>query len=160
MAKKRLAQTRSLGKNNPELRVNLKDIFKKTIPDDSALREEIGQAILDRIVKRTSEGKDRNNKEFRGYSKEYIKSDEFKSFGKSKGKVNLQLTGDMLGLMDIKETSQNTITIGWDDSDEAAKAHGHITGSKSGPKVKRDFFGLTKDDIAIIRDKFKDDIDG
>lgn len=85
-----------------------------------------------------------------------MKSDSFDAFGKSPDKVNLRLTGDMLELMDVVDETRNTITIGWDDSDEGSKAHGHITGS--GRLPRRDFFGLTGDDIKSIKAEFKRDV--
>jgi len=151
---------RKLKGNNPRLEINLKEIFGKNLPSDGALVEAIGQAILDRIVERTESGKGVNGKGFKGYSTSYKESLDFKAFGKS-GKVNLKLSGDMLGLMDITDQSRNKLTIGWDDSDEAAKAHGHITGGGAGGNLPvRDFFGLTQKDLREIKNKFKDDIDG
>lgn len=129
-------------------------MFGVNLKGKPALREALGQALIDKIQERTQGGKSRLNKPFRGYSKSYKESDDFKASGKS-GKVNLTLSGDMLGLMDITEQTQNTITIGWDDEDEAAKAHGHITGDIKGPKVKRDFFGVSQADIRAVKQEFE-----
>ena len=129
-------------------------MFGISLKDKPALREALGQALLDKMLERTESGKSRLNKPFRKYSKAYKESDDFKASGKG-STVNLTLSGDMLGLLDITEQSDNTITLGWDDSDEAAKAHGHITGDPNGPRVKRDFFGLTNSDIATIKSEFE-----
>lgn len=139
------------------MRLNLKELFGVSFADRSEIRDAIAQALMDKIIKRTEGAKDINDSPFRGYSKEYKKSLDFKAAGKS-SKVNLKLSGDMLGLLDIVETSGNTVTLGWTESDEAAKAHGHITGDKKGPKVKRDFFGLSPKDVKQVTDEFQDDI--
>lgn len=158
MAKIGKGQSRVLSGNNPELRINLKEMFGISMKGKPALREALGQALMDQMIERTQGGKDREGKSFKRYSKQYRNSDEYKASGKS-GRVNMTLTGDMLGLLDIKDQSDNTITLGWDDSDEAAKAHGHITGDPNGPKVRRDFFGLNDSDISRVRKEFKDEIE-
>lgn len=141
---------------NPRLEVDLKELFGKTVVS-SDLRDEIGQAILDEIKNRTGQGRGLDGK-LKKYSKEYIKSLDFKAFGKSPGNVNLTLSGDTLELMDINNTTRSTITIGWDDTELAARAHGHIVGANHLPK--RDFFGLPKGAIESIRRRFQKDVDG
>lgn len=124
---------------------------------NSRLKEVIGQAIIDKIQERTQSNKSRTGSSFKRYSKSYKSSLDFKAAGKS-STVNLTLTGDMLNLMDITDDTGNTITIGWDESDEAAKAHGHITGNRRGPGVKRDFFGLPAGELDKIVNEFKSEI--
>lgn len=148
-------QVRKLSGNNPELKVNLRKIFGERIPRSGPLRDQITQEILDLIIDRTKSGKDINSRRFPAYSKSYKNSEEFRAFGKSEGRVNLTLTGDMLGLMDSKESTRDTETFGWTDREEAAKAHGHITGNVG---KTRDFFGLRASEIREIRNKFKDQI--
>lgn len=140
--------------SNPRLKIDLKEIFGVDI-DNDALKQSINQSILDKILRRTSESLDVNEKKFKPYSKQYKKSDDFIAFGKS-NEVNLRLTGDMLELMDVIDESKNTTTIGWRDSDEAQKAHGHITGN--GRLPKRDFFGLSSVDIQELKFEFGDDV--
>ena len=125
------------------------------ITGSEALKQAIGQAIIDKIQDRTQKGISLAGKAFRKYSKAYKASDDFKAAGKT-SKVNLRLSGDMLETMDIVDETKNTITIGWDDSDDAGKAHGHITGGGSLPK--RDFFGLRPKDIASLKAEFADDV--
>lgn len=154
-----MSQSRSGLTKNPKLKINLSDIFDTNMPDNSQLRSAIGQEIIDIIRERTKNQKvDWQGEKLKSpYSKEYADSLEFKAFGKSKSNVNLTLTGDMLGLMDIVDETQNTITIGWDVESERGKAAGHITGA--GRLPRRDFFGLTDSDIDRIKQKFGKDVE-
>lgn len=138
------------GKNNVKLRVRLSEFFDGSIPRDNTFREAVGQAIIDSILERTGEGKDVEGKSFPKYSKEYMKSLDFDAAGKT-GHVNLKLTGDMLGQLDITNIDGNTIEIGWDDTEQVNKAHGHITGSVG---KKRDFLGLRPSEASEIRGEF------
>lgn len=151
-----------LKKNNVELTLNLNEEFGIDFSGKTALKEFIGQAIIDRMVERTKDGKAVGGKKDlrKPYSKTYQASDDFKAAGKKANDVNLTLTGDMLGLIDIKEIKGNTIKIGWNDPEQNAKAHGHMTG-KDGkvPKMKRKFFGVTKEELKDIKRKYKKDLD-
>lgn len=147
-------EKRTLSGNNPKLTIDLVEMFGQRVPDSEAFRQGVGQAIIDKIRERTAEKIDRSGKRFRNYSKRYAESEDFKIHGKSKTDPNLKLTGDMLAFIDVISTSRNTITLGWDDNDEAAKAHGHITGAPQGPKVKRDFFGLPDKEYKSLTSEF------
>ncbi len=151
-------------KNNVEQTINLKEEFGIDFAGRRPLRELIGQAILDRIRERTDAGQGvRFSRSGSGtqiklkspYSKAYSKTLEFKAFGKRKGKVNMSLTGDMLGLMEIKRQSGNTLTIGWDEKEENNKAFNHVSGDTV---PKRPFFGVSKGEIADIKKEFRTDI--
>lgn len=144
---------RKLSGDNPELTVKLSEIFGQPI-EDEALRSSIGQKILDIIRERSESGVGLDGR-FPGYSKAYKESLDYQAFGKD-GTVNLRLTGDMLELMDIVDESEDQIKIGWDDPNEAAKAHGHITGSVG---KKRDFFGLRPSEINEIKKEFQSEIE-
>jgi len=133
------------------LRVNLTEFFGGKVPQNNAFREAVGQAIIDAMLTRTEQSVDVNGKSFTKYSKEYKGSLDFDAAGKS-NKVNLRLTGDMLDQIDVTKIDGNTIEIGWDDSDESAKAHGHITGGGNMPK--RDFFGINGSEKSEIRGEF------
>jgi hypothetical protein len=54
----------------------------------------------------------------------------------------------MLNLMDVIDEGQSTIEIGWSETDEAEKAHGHISGNVG---VTRDFFGISVSELESIR---------
>lgn len=147
---------RTLDGNNPVLKIDLAETLgTDNVPESVA--SGIGQAVIDKIRKRTqSENEDKNGRNFKGYSKDYIESTEFDAFGKSAGDVNLTASGDMLGLMDIINFDGRILEIGWSDPDQAAKAHGHITG-KNGevPKMKRDFFGIQVQELEKIASEFE-----
>lgn len=138
------------------LEVNLDELFGVIMPNNSTLRQAIGQSIIDKIRERTKSNIGADGKRFKNYSKEYADSIEFKAYGKSKGDPNLKQTGDMLGLMDIIEEKKNSIVIGWSDSTEAAKAHGHVTGNVG---VKRDFLGLTEKEVSELRAQWREVIE-
>lgn len=131
--------------------INLGELLGFDLSDASELKQYIGQLILDKIKSRTEEGKGYNGKNLKSpYSKSYADSMEFKAFGKSKGNVNMTLSGDMLGLMDIIEDKGNKITIGWDDAEQNAKAYNHNVGDTV---PKRPFFGINNKELyEIIRE--------
>ena len=133
------------------MEVNLDELFGTLTPNSTELRQAVGQAIIDRIRERTADNIDKDGKRFPNYSQEYADSIEFAAYGKSKSDPNLKQTGDMLGLMDIIEEKKNKIVIGWTDSEQAAKAHGHITGNVG---VVRDFLGLPEKDLKQIAEDF------
>lgn len=149
-------------KNKVEQTIELDEVFGIDFSNKRELREYIGQLIIDRIKERTLSGvgmkfsDDGKGREFDltsvPYSKKYVDSMEFKAFGKKKGDVNLKLSGDMLGLMDIKKQSGNAITIGWDDADENKKAYNHSVGDTV---PARPFFGVSKLELKQIAQEIK-----
>jgi len=150
-------------KNKVEQTIDLEEIFGVDFRGLRSLREAIGEAILARIRERTQSGDGitsyGDNPNFvrlkSPYSKSYAKSIEFQAAGKSKGKVDMTLTGDMLELMDIKKQTGNSLTIGWNDPTENKKAFNHNTGDTL---PRRPFFGISKKELKDIRDEFRDDI--
>lgn len=152
--------TRDIGdQTNVTLDVNLPELFPgKLVPDSSRLREAIGQEVIDIIRERTTEAK-RSWKgyTFRRYSDEYAESIPFKAEGKNQDDPNLTQSGDMLGLMTLLDSGDpGIIRVGWNDTLQSEKAHGHITGAVG---VKRDFFGLTNGEIKRLREKFGDELE-
>lgn len=134
--------------------INLKDFFGTNISSEP-LKERIGQFLIDRIKSRTSQGVDINGNAFVGYSKAYQSSDEFLAARKSGG-VNMKLSGDMLGSIDILEIKGNSIKIGFADREEELKAHGHMTGGgKNNSLPVREFFGITDRDLEEANKKFE-----
>lgn len=109
----------------------------------------IGQDVVDYIVKRTESGKDKNNKDFAGYSKSYIKSLNFKIAGKSPKRVDLTLSGDMLAALQVLDVEKGKIIIGYEDGDPInGRVEGHRTGLYGEHQAKkRDFLGITKTDL-------------
>jgi len=131
--------------------INLGELLGFDLSEASELKQYIGQLIIDKIKSRTEDGVGYNGKPLKKpYSDTYAKSPEFKAFGKSKSKVNMTLSGDMLGLLDIIEDKGNKIRIGWDDGEQNAKAYNHNTGDTV---PKRPFFGINNKELyQIIRD--------
>lgn len=131
-----------------------------SIPKDYSPDERIaiGDELLEFIRNRTSKGLDKNNKAFKGYSQSYIKSLNFKNAGKSKNKVNLRLSGDMMASMDVLSQKSGEITIGFENgTEENGKAEGNILGTygqSSSTGKSRDFLGVTKSDLDEVLSKF------
>ena len=141
------------------LDVNLPELFPgRLVPDSSRLREAIGQEVIDIIRERTQEDqRSWKGYSFKKYSEEYVESVEFKAEGKSQDEPNLTQSGDMLGLLTLLDSKDPArIRVGWNDTLQSEKAHGHITGAVG---VKRDFFGLTDGELKRIRSKFEDELE-
>ena len=122
---------------------------------NSDQKDEVADLIIERIVNRTDQGKDKQGKRFPGYSKSYKESLDFKVAGKSSGKVDLQLSGDMLAALDVLDKTSRSVTIGFEPgSDENAKADGNIRGTYGkptpDPKKARDFLGITETELSKI----------
>lgn len=130
---------------------DLKELFGVDVSDMPELREAFGQAVLEKIKERTAAGEFRPNSrpssKAYGYSDEYADSVAFKAAGKSKRDVNMELTGDMMNLMDILESKGSQVKIGWDDELQAAKAYNH---NKGETVPKRPFFGLSRSEVKDI----------
>jgi hypothetical protein len=147
---------RTVSQDNPELKINFEKLTGADLTKFPALRQSLVQDILDKIVERTKKKSiGWTGVKFPKYSTSYTKTDEFKAFGKT-NKVNLTLTGGMLDLMDETSATKTTAVLGWDDDDEAAKAHGHITGSVG---KTRDFFGVSKSEMDKILKENKRELD-
>lgn len=154
MAKLNSVMNQKISGTEVKLEVDLDEMFGMLVPDSSSFRQKVGQAIIDKIRERCADNKYLNNAK-KTYSEMYAESIDFKAYGKSKNDVNMKLTGDMLGLMDIIDEKKNKIVLGWNDSDDAAKAYNHITGDTV---PKRNFFGLPESDIKEIVNEFKDEL--
>ena len=92
-------------------------------------RRGIGRAIIEHIQLRTEKGHGVGNRPFRNkegkreYSERYQDSREFAIGGKSKGPINLSLTGDMLVSLEVLDISlAGRIVIGIDDPENEDKA--------------------------------------
>lgn len=126
---------------------------------DEQTRLAIGLEIIEHIIQRTQDGRDKNNKSLPGYSESYANSLDFKLAGKSKGDVNLTASGEMLNALTILNNKKGEITIGIpkDDDVNNAKAEGNIKGTYGGkPKrgKKRDFMGISRSDLKEITSEF------
>lgn len=147
-----------------KFKVNLDEMFGERFKTNQSTREAIGQAVIDKIVERTQElNVDKFGKSLGRYSDAYKKSLDFKVSKGGQSEVNLTLTGDMLASLTIIEQTDRTITVGFDDSDQNAKAYGHISGMAGHPVLdgkvkKRDFMGLPKSEINAIANEFEDQV--
>jgi hypothetical protein len=151
-----MSQVNTSGKKVSQV-INVKEIFGKNI-NDINLKEKIGQFFIDKMKDRSAKGLDINGNSFVDYSESYTKSIPFQAAGKTKN-VNMRLSGDMLGSIDILSINGNNIKIGFADRNEELKAHGHMTGGgKNNNLPVREFFGVSEKEIKQASNKFKDDI--
>lgn len=141
-----------MGAKHQKISIDIPDTYG---PD---VRRAIAEDIVEYIRERSAEGLDKNNRPFAKYSKEYAESLDFKIAGKSKGSVDLTLSGDMLGALKLLSDRKGKLTIGFDaGSDENARADGNIRGTygqSSQTAAKRDFLGLTEKDLERILRKY------
>lgn len=122
-------------------------------------KDEVADLIVERIVNRTQQGKDKDGQKFTSYSKAYKESLDFKVAGKS-NLVDLQLSGDMLAALSILDKTSRSVTIGFErGSEENAKADGNIRGTYGKPKPipgkARDFLGISERELKRIVDEVK-----
>ena len=120
---------------------------------DPDKRAELADLIVERIVERTDQGKDKNGVPFAKYSKAYKDSLDFKNAGKS-STPNLQLSGDMLAALKVLDSTKNWIEVGFEKgSTENGKADGNIRGTYGKPSPvgpKRDFLGISEKDLVKL----------
>lgn len=107
-------------------------------------RKELADLIIEHIVDRTQRGLDKDGQKFGPYSKAYTKSLDFKNAGKSKSKVNLTLSGDMLAALSLLSEKKGVLTVGYErGAEENGRVEGNRTGDYGGNKgPKRDFLGI------------------
>jgi hypothetical protein len=132
---------------------------------DPVLQREIAQATIDYIKNRVEdENLGLGRKALKSpYSKSYQESLDFDAAGKSASNVNMILSGDMMGSIDVLEEGE-TVKIGIDNPAVMPRAYGHQSGFKGHPnpkmsQYKREFFGVTDDEIKkFVLADFEDDI--
>lgn len=125
---------------------------------DSAQREALGEEILSFIRKRTARSLDKDGDRFPAYTKEYTQTLDFRNAGKTKAKVNLKLSGDMLAAMDVLSTRKGSVLIGFrNGTPENARADGNIRGTYGKPRPDaskaRDFLGIDPADLETLMNK-------
>lgn len=129
--------------------------------ETKAEKEALAERIIDYMVKRVEGGTGMSfsgdtgrpvNLSSKPYSPAYKSSLAFKAWGKKPGTVNMKLTGDMLGLIDVISTEGNKIKIGLTDDLQIKKAYNHNTGDTV---PKRPFFGINKTEMREIAREFK-----
>ena len=128
--------------------------FVVSVPSSFDLRQRnnVGRDVVALVRSRTRKGLSINNVPFsilKPYSKEYVKSLDFKNAGKT-SKVDLTLTGEMLNLLTVLGTGSGWVKIGFDDRDENNKASwNRIHG--------RRFMGIADSDLRVIIDRYSRD---
>ena len=137
--------------------IDLNEVVGSDISSDEVLVTKIGQAIIDYMEERVDDGLGLGRVKLKSpYSKSYSESLDFIAAGKSRNDVNMKLSGDMMGSIDLIKTDGSVITIGIDDPDQAPKAFNHQTGDTV---PKRPFFGVTKKELKdYVLKEFKDEI--
>lgn len=139
----------------------IKISIPKDLPPDA--RIDLADLVIEHIVERSQSGKDKNGKNFPRYSKEYTRSLDFKIAGKSKSKVDLQLSGDMLAAIELLSQKNGEITVGFENgTEENSRAEGNILGSYGrtpDKKKARDFLGIEKDKLSELVEFIRDDYD-
>lgn len=117
---------------------------------DATTRKEVGEEIIAHIMQRTSKGLDKNGSPFRGYKDSYKNSKEFAEAGKTKGRVNLKFTGEMIVSMDILRHGPGFIVIGFKPGPANDKAYF----AKQPRNSFRDFLGIQQKELRRIINRF------
>lgn len=161
----RLPKTIKISLDEISQEIDLEKLTGVSFENDPELKREIGQAMIDFMKSRIED----NNAGYGGqklkspYSKSYSESLDFQAAGKSDGDVNMTLSGDMLGSIDLVDETDSGFKIDINDPDVIPRAYGHMTGFEGHPnkkmsKYKRQFFGLSEDEQKQIIKDFSSDI--
>lgn len=140
-----------------EQQIDLEDLTGVDLSNYPLLMNEIAQATIDFIKERVDAGFGIGGTKLKGpYSEGYVNSLPFQAAGKSPNEINMQLTGDMLGSVDILEMRGSVFKYGLADEDQIPKAYNHQEGDTV---PRRPWFGVTKDEFVdnILR-KYEADI--
>lgn len=118
-------------------------------------RAQIAEEILAYIVERTKAGRGADGKKFPKYSKGYTESLAFKQAGKSKAKIDLTLSGEMLDELEVVKNVSGKIVIGYGkNSTQAGKAEGNILGTYGtdtpDESKARDFLEVSQNEVSKI----------
>lgn len=118
-------------------------------------REQIGEELVAYLVERTKSGKGMDGRSFPKYSEAYTKSLAFRQAGKSKKKIDLTLSGEMLDEVALLKNSPGKLIYGYDDdSTQAGKAEGNILGTygtdTEDESKARDFLAVSKAEVDKI----------
>lgn len=122
----------------------------------STEREAIALEVIDRIIKRSKSGVDRNGDKFPKLTKQYSK---YKREIAGSGASDLTLTGDMLDSIEILSNNSKSVLIGYKNgSTENGKADGNIRGTYGSntpnPQKARDFLGVSESELNKILNKY------
>ena len=120
----------------------------------------LGEHIVEYIRQRTEKGKDNEGGRFPKYSKAYAESLDFRIAGKSRGKPDLKLTGDMLADLEVLSIKGDKLLIGYKNGTISnAKADGHQTGWQGErPNAARPFLGFEGSEKAKLKSIIKEHV--
>lgn len=123
----------------------------------SVQRQAIGLDVIQFIIERTKNGLDINNNPFAEYKQSYKNTLDYKIGHAASDKVNLTLSGEMLGTIRIISHGTGFIKLGFEDSEAAKKAQwvSSPTGQKAGKQSPRRFFGISQKDLNKIINTYK-----
>lgn len=114
----------------------------------------LGRAIIQYIVSRARQGLGAGRKPMGGpdgdnkYSKNYVKTAEFRAVGKRKGRVNMTLTGDMLDDLVVLDASlPGRLVIGAEQSENQNKI-------KYLREKGYDFLSMSQEEVNKIQSSF------
>lgn len=128
---------------------------------DARTRRALAKEIIDFVVDRTrNKFEDKRNVKFPKYSKEYTKSLDFKNAGKSKNKVDLTLSSELLDSLKLVGHGEGYIEIGYNKTDRRnnAVAEGNIKGTygkqRGDSSKRRDYLGISPKDLRDIKENY------
>ncbi len=131
--------------------IDLSEIVGVSFAGESGLRQQAAQLLIDYMKTRTHDRNvDVDGKAFPKYSEAYKNSTVFKLLKGSGGDVNMTLTGNMLGDVDMLGDTADSVRIGFRDGNEILKAFNHNTGDTV---PRRAFFGVTKREIREVLER-------
>lgn len=129
--------------SNPQQKKKIK--IPKNLSNNE--RKVLGELIVDYIKERSKKGLDSQNRPFKKYDETYLRHPDFKLADKTK-KVNLSFTGEMLDDLEVLSHTKGSLTIGYEA--------GSTTNDKAFYNIeehKRDFLGITQEDVNRIANK-------
>jgi hypothetical protein len=135
--------------------LDLKEIFGVSFKKSQSMKLKLTQALIDKMKDRIAEGVDRFGEEMAPYSEVYKESFDYIAARKD-GTVNMRLTGDMLGNIDILESKGDKVTIGFRGSKENLKAYDHMMGT--GKLPVRQFFGVSESEVDAVKQEYEQEL--
>ena len=112
---------------------------------DSGQRRSLANKVILFIQERTSRGLDIEGNSFAPYSESYVDSKDFSLAGKSKSRVNLRLTDEMMESIELLDHGVGYIVIGFEANSEANNKAVWNQRSDNGPS--RMFLGVNDADL-------------
>jgi hypothetical protein len=134
-----------------EQTLDLNDIFGVDFSKRKSIRDKIVNSLIEKMKDRISEGLDRFGEPMAPYSEVYKSSFNYIAARKD-GTVNMRLTGDMLGSLDVLSEDGGKVKIGFVGGEQQEKAYAHFMGTNKLPV--RQFFGVTQREVDAVKSEF------